>query len=202
MKHIPIDLAVEDALTEAVLRRILARCGDRYAVGAVFRRGGNGYLRTHVQGWNKAAKGRPFLLVTDLDAVTCPSMLIQEWLSGSPKHHNLLFRVAVREIDAWLLADRKGLSSHLAVKPELVPSSPEDLTDPKKTLIELAGKSRRREVRDDLVPQKNSTAKQGPGYNESLCEFVSSTWSVEAAAANSRSLARTLKRLEGFTPVW
>lgn len=202
MNHIPIDLAVEDALTEAVLRRIVASCGNRYAVGSVYRRGGNGYLRKTIQGWNRAAKGKPFLLVTDLDAVACPSLLIQEWLGETPKHQNLLFRVAVREIDAWLLADRDGLSRHLAVKTALVPTSPEDLPDPKCTLIELARASKRRQVRDDLVPRKGSTAKQGPGYNPNLCDFVSATWSVEAAAANAKSLERTLKRLEEFTPVW
>ena len=34
MSPIPIDLAVEDALSEAVLRQVLERCGQEYAVAA------------------------------------------------------------------------------------------------------------------------------------------------------------------------
>ena len=109
MSPIPIDLAVEDALSEAVLRQMLRRCGQLYAVGAVYSRGGYGYLKKTIRGWNAAAKGKPFLLVTDLDSATCPNQLIEDWLPV-PKHENLLFRVAVREIEAWLLADAKGLA--------------------------------------------------------------------------------------------
>lgn len=201
MSPIPIDLAVEDPLSEAVLRRMLERCGQNYAVGAVYNRGGNGYLRTRIRGWNTAAKGKPFLLVTDLDSAACPSALIEDWLSV-PKHRNLLFRVAVREIEAWLLADTTGLAAYLAVKPGLVPKRPEDLPDPKRKLLELARVSRRKQIRQDIVPRTGSTAQQGPGYNACLSEFVQSVWDVESAASNSMSLRRTLDRLSTFRPVW
>ena len=201
MSPIPIDLAVEDALSEAVLRQMLERCGQKYAVGSVNSRGGNGYLRKTIHGWNAAAKGKPFLLVTDLDSAVCPSALIENWLSV-PKHNNLLFRVAVREIEAWLLADSKGLADYLAVKPGLIPKSPEDLPDPKRKLVELASVSKRKQIREDIVPRKGSTAQQGPGYNTCLSEFVQSTWDVQSAANNAKSLRRTLDRLSTFRPVW
>ena len=131
----------------------------------------------------------------------CPGALIEDWLSV-PKHDNLLFRVAVREIGAWLLADSKGLASYLAVKPGLVPKSPEALPDPKRKLVELARKSRRKQIREDIVPRIGSTAKQGPGYSACLSEFVQSVWDVESAANSTASLRRTLDRLSVFRPVW
>ena len=201
MIPIPINLAVEDALSEAVLRRLLRHCGAAYAVGTVYSRGGFGYLRKRIHGWNAAAKGKPFLLVTDLDSATCPNKLIEDWLPV-PKHDNLLFRVAVREIEAWLLADAKGLANYLAVKPGRVPLSPEAHPDPKRKLVELAGESRKKQIREDIVPRKGSTAQQGPGYNACLTEFVQTVWDVESAANNAMSLRRTLTRLSTFRPVW
>lgn len=201
MSPIPIDLAVEDALSEAVLRQMLKRCGQVYAVGTVYSRGGYGYLKKTIRGWNTAAKGKPFLLVTDLDSAVCAGALIEKWLSV-PKHNNLLFRVAVREIEAWLLADSKGLAGYLAVKQGLIPKTPEDLPDPKRKLVELATVSKRRQIREDIVPRKGRTARQGPGYNPCLSEFVQSTWDVESAANNAKSLRRTLDRLSTFRPVW
>ena len=42
---IPIRMAVEDSLSEAVLRRVLAERPARYEIGAVYSRGGSGYLK-------------------------------------------------------------------------------------------------------------------------------------------------------------
>jgi len=140
-------------------------------------------------------------LVTDLDSAACPGALIKEWLSV-PKHENFLFRVAVREIEAWLLADSLGLANFLGVNPASVPKSPEDLPDPKRELVQLAGGSRRKQIRLDIVPRKGSTAQIGPGYNACLGEFVQSAWDVELAARNAKSLERTLNRLSMFRPVW
>jgi hypothetical protein len=201
MSPIPIDLAVEDELSEAVLRRLLLHCANFYAVGTVYRRGGYGYLRKNIRGWNAAAKGRPFLLITDLDSASCPPSLIASWLP-IPKHDNLLFRVAVREIEAWLLADAAGLASYFGVKPALLPTNPEKLIDPKQKLVELARLAKRKNVREDIVPRRGSTAKQGPGYNACLCAFVESVWNIEAAEKTAASLQRTLRRLSNFSPKW
>jgi hypothetical protein len=58
MTLIPINLATEDELSEVTLLRILKDL-DRYAVGAAYRRGGFGYLRRTIDGWNRAARGIP-----------------------------------------------------------------------------------------------------------------------------------------------
>src|SRR5665213_1999972 len=116
---IPINLAVEDELTERVLRVVLKATARPYSVEAVYCKGGCTYLRQKILAFNQAARIRPYLLVTDLDNGECPPDLIENWFGckladyPSRKHPNLLFCVAVREIESWLLADRAGFARFL-----------------------------------------------------------------------------------------
>ncbi len=200
MPPIPINFATEDELSEVVLFRMLKRV-NRYAVGTAYRRGGFGYLRRTIHGWNRAAQGVPFIVLTDLDIHPCPVELINEWLPFG-KHPNLLFRIAVREVEAWLLADSANLSQFLNVRRSLIPPQPDTIVDAKAALIGVASKSRSRAIRDSIVPRRGSTAKQGPDYNSRLGSFVRYSWDVDAAKANSESLSRTLDRLISFRPAW
>ncbi|MEW6378311.1 MAG: hypothetical protein AB1611_01755 [bacterium] len=161
---ISIDIAVEDSLSEAVLRKVIDQSGRHWQVGTCHQRGGFGYLKQKIEGFNSAAKGKPFLVLTDLDRADCPIALIQEWLTV-PRHPDLLFRVAVREVESWLLADRTGLAQFLGIQESLVPGDPDTIPDPKQCLISLARKSRYRALRSDIVPLPGSTAKQGRNYN-------------------------------------
>jgi hypothetical protein len=200
MSPIPINLAVEDQLSDAVARRLLQHA-SRYAVGTTYGREGFGYLRKTISGWNKAAKGVPFMVMTDLDDYPCPRALIDEWL-GESKHPNLLLRVAVREVESWLLADILNLPQYLKVSRKYVPENPDTLTDAKASLVALAKRSHSSEIRAQIVPRTGSTAKQGPEYNSSLSRFVWSSWDIESAGSTSPSLARTVKVLTKFVPNW
>jgi hypothetical protein len=201
MSVIPIHLAVEDQLSESVARRLLNDVDRDYAVGVAYGREGFGYLRKTIHGWNRAAKGIPFMVITDLDRYPCASALIREWLV-EPQNPNLLLRVAVREVESWLLADGVNLARYLAAPERHVPADPDKLQDPKSSLIELASRSRSKELRYRIIPRAGSTAKQGPDYNSSLSHFVRSTWDIRAASLASPSLARTIAKLNTFTPDW
>jgi hypothetical protein len=201
MMTIPVHLATEDELSEAVLRRILTHIKRGYAVGVAYRHGGFGYLRRTVPGWNRAAKGQPFVLLTDLDKYACPKALIADWLPV-PLHPNLLFRVAVREVESWLPADKVNLALYFGISDQRVPKDADALADAKAVLIDLARRSRLRELRNGIVPKRGSTAQQGPDYNGRLIPFVQNSWDVRAAANNSPSLARTVERLKIFRPTW
>jgi hypothetical protein len=201
MNTIPINLAIEDELSEAVLRRILTCVQKRYSIGFAYRHGGFGYLRKTISGWNNAAKGLPFIVLTDLDEYACPSELISDWLSV-PLHPNLLFRIAVREIESWVMADNANIASFFKIANKFVPRETDKLADAKATLIDLACKSKLKGLRDAIAPKKGSTAKQGPDYNGCLVPFVQKIWDMRAAALNSPSLARTIQRLEKFKPQW
>jgi hypothetical protein len=201
MTPIPINIAVEDLLSEAVAKRLLDDSGRNFSIGVVFNRGGNGYLRKTVPGWNNAAKSIPFFLLTDLDTDACASALMASWLPDSV-HHNLIFRVAVREVESWLLADRTSFSNFLGVSKNQLTEWPDELPDAKSTLVKLASKSRRTQLKTRIVPRPNSTAKQGHDYNGCLCEFVMTKWSPSEAALNSPSLYRCRQRLAEFQPSW
>ncbi len=200
MTLIPVNLATEDELSEVTLSKVLAKIG-RYAVGTAYRRGGFGYLRRTIHGWNRAARGIPFIVLTDLDTCECPPRLINDWLTV-PKHPNLLFRIAVREVESWIMADPANLSEFLSIKKVLIPGSTDVIADPKTTIVDLARKSRSRDIRDRIVPKRGSTAKQGPDYNGCLGSFVRQHWDINTAKGNSPSLARTVHCLTLFNPVW
>lgn len=201
MQPIPINLAVEDFLSEAVLRKILRFTRKPYATGTCFCKGGYGYLKKNIQGFNHAAKTTPFLVLTDLDNIECPPTLIKEWLPH-PKHPNLLFRVAVREIEAWLLAHREAFAKFLGIKTHSIPSNVDTISDPKQFLLSLAKKSKKRQLREAITPAPGSTARVGPDYNGQLGLFVERVWDVATASQHSPSLQRTVKVVKDFNPQW
>ncbi len=201
MASIPINLAVEDDLSEVVLRTIIERSNREYHIGTAYGRTGFGYLRKTVAGWNAAARGIPFILLTDLDHYQCPPELIADWLKV-PVHSNLIFRVAVREVESWLLADPTNLAKYLAVSVRLVPAACDYIGDPKASLVALARRSRSSDIRSRIVPRTGSTATQGPDYNACLAGFVQTSWDLRSACTNSDSLRRAVERVVSFEPVW
>jgi hypothetical protein len=198
MKEIIINLAVEDDLSEAILREIIKKSQHNFTVGFCLKRQGFSYLKSIINGLNKAAQGTPFLVLTDLDRAPCPLEIISTWLK-QPKHPNLLFRVAVKEVEAWLLADREGFARFLGISEALIPPDVEQIPEPKQYLIQLAKKSRKLYLRDSIVPTDKTTAKIGKNYNAVLIQFIQEYWQVEAAQINSRSLERTMRTLTVFS---
>jgi hypothetical protein len=201
MTDIPISLAVEDDLSEAMLREILKQSQRPFSIGACLKQRGYGYLKQILPGLNKAAKGLPYLVLTDLDRNECPLALLAKWLS-EPKHPNLIFRVAVVEVEAWLLAHREAFAAYLGISVDLIPDNVDSVPDPKQLLIELTRKSRKRNLRDAIVPAKNSTAKVGKDYNGQLIQFVNQSWQAEIARTHSRSLDRAVNAILHFEPIW
>ncbi|HZQ91362.1 MAG TPA: hypothetical protein VFA60_06190 [Terriglobales bacterium] len=198
---IPANLAVEDALSESVISRVLAFVDRDYAVRTIYSRGGYGYLKKNIGGFNNAAKSVPYIILTDLNSYGCPPELIEDWLRA-PLSANLILRVAIREVEAWLLADRQAASRFLGVGLAAIPGDPESIRDPKEKLIEIARGSRRRQIRDDICPRPGSTSKIGPNYNAALSRFVASAWNPGLASANSPSLSKAIQRLREFVPSW
>lgn len=197
---IPINLVVEDNLSEAVIQRILNESSSRFAVGYSYGRGGYGYIKQKVQAFNNAAKGTPFLVLSDLEDGCAPTQ-VKAWLPV-PRHNNLIFRIAVREIESWLLADRTGFASFLNIKKELIPENVDGIDDPKRLVINLARRSRKRTLREAIVPIPNSTARVGTDYNGQLSSFVLKAWNIEEAIKHSDSLRRTVEALNEFQPMW
>ena len=198
---IPVKLAVEDSLSEYVLRKIIRTSNERFAIGMCFRRSGFGYLKRAISGFNTASKhGTYFCVLTDLDATECPPALIQKWLPEG-KHQNLIFRIAVREVESWLLAHREAFAKYIGVNENLIPLEVEDIENPKEFLIGLVSRSQIRQLRSDIVPKAGSTATIGPDYNGRLIAFVEQMWDPCTAKKLSASLRSAIETVENFDPI-
>lgn len=197
-ERLSINLAFEDPLHEAVLRKVFSQFG--FSVGKCFSHGGYGYLKTKIKAFNHAARLTPFLVLTDLDRVECAPILIRDWLPF-PRHSNLLFRVAVREVESWVLAHRDACAKYLGVNQNQIPLNVDEMPDPKQFLINLARKSRFRSIREAIVPRPGSSAQQGPDYNGMLAVFVKDYWDAKIAALNSPSLMKMINALVAFKPI-
>jgi hypothetical protein len=158
---------------------------------------GKTHLRQRLSGFNQAARHAPWVVVVDLDhSAECAPPFCRDWLPHPSAH--MCFRVAVREIEAWLLADRERLARFLSIASGRVPANPEALDDPKLALVNLARHSRRRDIRDDMVPRPSSGREVGPAYTSRVIEFVESQWRPEVAAHLADSLRRCRLRLRGL----
>jgi len=201
MPDIYINLVFEDALSTAVIGKTLAASCQRYLVGVRYNSGGFGWIKKRIYGFNNAAKGMPYFVLTDLDTSECAPVLIRQWL-GALRHPNLLFRVAVREVEAWVLGCRESFAAFLGVPENRIPSNVDGIQDPKKFVIDLARRSRKRDIRLDIVPQDGSTAKVGPNYNGRLISFVEGQWDPTVAKEHSLSLKKAMEALDVFEPVF
>jgi hypothetical protein len=188
-------IAVEDVLSEAVARRIIATVDESVQVAMVIGLKGNAYLRERARHLNRTARSVPVFLLTDLDVpALCPANLRKSWI-GDAVQPQLLFRVAVVEVESWVLADREELAAMLQIPDHRIPQWTDAIERPKEFLISLARRSRSRDVREDIVPDDGSTAKVGPAYNARLTSFVATRWNAIRAAKHSKSLERTLRRV-------
>lgn len=139
------------------------------------------------------AELHPVLCVADTDG-QCAMTLAAEWRPRwAPR--NFLLRLAVSEAESWLLADREAFAAFLEVAEARIPDRPDNIPDPKRLVVNLARRSRRRTLRQELVSSTNAE-RPGAGYNIHLREFAERSWRPREAARRSPSLAKALRRLE------
>ncbi|HIJ94933.1 MAG TPA: hypothetical protein HPP94_04200 [Desulfuromonadales bacterium] len=96
------------------------------------------------------------------------------------------------------LADRSQFAGWLGIEETEVPVNPETSRDPKADLLNLAKKSRKRELKEGLLPNKGAPSPIGLEYNDLLCNFVKSEWRLDEAVKIAPSLARAIQRLQEF----
>jgi hypothetical protein len=110
-------------------------------------------------------------------------------------------RVAVRELEAWLLADTERIAKFLGVAVAEIPADPDSVADPKRLMVQLARSSRRRAIREDMVPNIGSGHQVGPAYTSRMIEFIQSVesgWRPNVAAGNSDSLRRCISAISNL----
>jgi len=190
--------AVEGDLDEAILRRV-ANCAGLTVRNVYGRRGKPNLLRS-LTGYNNAARFARWVVVIDLDQdFECAPLAIQNWLPIPFPH--MCLRIAVRAVEAWLIADVDGISAWLNVAPALIPNNPDQLSHPKRELVNLARRSRRGALKEELVPREGSGREVGALYTARVMQFIEDDqegWQPERAAQNSDSLERFLRRIKQF----
>lgn len=190
-----ISAAVEGSIDEAVVRRLIVETGG--TPGQVYGKNGKASLRAGINGYNHSARYRPWIVLVDLDhEADCAPSLCRAWI---PKQEQkMCFRVAVREVESWLLADRERISRFLAVPVSRIPARPESEDDPKQVMVSLAARSRRKAIREDMVPRPGSGRSVGAAYTSRLMEFINVSqvcWRPEVAMQAAESLRRCIDSL-------
>jgi len=188
----PIAIATEDQLSEAMALRLISEIPTPHHVTFTLGQRGNGYLRSKMHNWYQMAQQQVMVVLTDLDRANCLVEFREQWLVAEPPQ-NLLLRIAVPEVESWVLADHVALRALLGTK-GVLPTTPDDLPNPKQLLLKLA-KSAPKQIRADLLKTIDGNLAQGLGYNARLSAWVNSEWSPQRAAERSPSLARARLRL-------
>lgn len=182
----------EDVLSRAVLARLLMRLESKPLVLQPMG-GRDSFLRKAKHLHRTATKLGAVIGLCDLDADPCPRALLDR--IAAQRDPRLVIRVAVREIESWLLADHEGMARFLGIASSVIPRCPDQEPDPKSSLLRIAARSRRRDIIRGLCPRPQGFAKVGPEYNRLLEAFVLSSWDVDKASDRSPSLARAVRAL-------
>lgn len=148
--------------------------------------------------YNQAARHAPWLAVRDLDqdGGDCAATLRRALLPPAEQAAALALRIAVRALDAWLLADAQAFAAFFRVARARVPDGPEGLVDPKLALVGLCRHSSSASIRRGIVPPKGSPRRVGPEYTALVSEYAETTWRPDTAAGAAPSLARLLREID------
>jgi hypothetical protein len=106
---IPIALATEDELSQAIALRLISELKRPHHVTHILRRNGFGYLKSKMDSWCRMAEHQIMMVLTDLDQANCLVEFRDQWLAERPLPAGLIFRIAVREVESWVLADHQAL---------------------------------------------------------------------------------------------
>ena len=185
-------VATEGLTDTAVVRRICREL--EIDILAVYGEKGKDQVSRSLHGYNESARRWPWLVLRDLNAdADCAPRLRQRLLPDPAPHR--VFRLAVRELESWLLADRDAFGQFFSVHVQRIPEEPESIPDPKRGLVDVVRRSRSRHMRDDIVPREGSGRSVGPGYLGRITDFVQTAWSPTTASLRSDSLRRCMERL-------
>jgi hypothetical protein len=190
-----IHTLVEGLMDEAAANTLIKMVG--HTPGTCYGKKGYAYIQAKVRSFNQTAVGAIYLALVDFmdTKLACPSEVVSQWVPH--RQSNLLFRIVVRELESWLLADKENLADFLNVSVAKIPTDPELLSDPKLTLVNLARSSRSKSIREALVPDPGSvTAKEGRLYTSEMVRFIRERWDITNARSNSESLNKCCNRLE------
>lgn len=121
-----INLMVEGRLDQKIMEKICGQLG--LGIGRVLGKQGRGFIEKNLRSFHQAAAQSEsnWLALVDLDADECAPKYLHDHSPGEAD--NFLLRFAVRELEAWLLADRERISAFLGVAESKIPFRVEEVT--------------------------------------------------------------------------
>jgi hypothetical protein len=197
MSATEINFVVEGALDAAVARRLIRSRGGTPGMERVTR--GKGTFIAVLPKYHAAARVQRWLAIRDLDhdAECAPALIQAHQLQPSDFWS---FRIAVREVEAWLMADRVAFADALGVRVSAIPTQPEAIADPKLVVVNLARRSRKRDIQLGLVPEAGAGITIGPEYSAWMSNFAESTWDPDRACETAvvPSLVGALRSIQSI----
>lgn len=188
---------VEDPLSRAIIRRLIRDLvGDIHLIELLPNQGGFSSMKLKFGEYCTLAQHHSVFILTDLDDAECAPRLRSEWANnvGLAKSlpEKLYFRVAEKEVEAWLLADRNNLCDYLGIPYDIIPED-EIFSNPKEFFLNCVKQHGDATAKYELLPEGN--ARVGLGYNSYLTRFAAENWDFQGAAFRNLSLGRAVQRI-------
>lgn len=196
-----IVLVGEDRLCCALGTRLLAHALPGWALATEpIDTGGVTKLRASLSRYVKVARHGPAVLcIADTDQA-CAVECVRDWLPNRTPP-TFMLRLAVREAESWILADRQAMADHFRVPPKRIPANPDLCDDPKQDLLGLLNRFAPAHVRREMVSHVGGQSRRGSGYNAALQQFVQTSWQPARAVEGSPSLRRAVRRLSELSSI-
>jgi len=192
-----IKVAAESDLDSSIVSKIAS--SQRVGIREQFDKNGKTQLDKKLKSYLKASLYEPWFVLRDLDMdSSCAPKLKARLLGTRDEPKAFCLRIAVREVESWLMADRESFAKFFKVGTSHIPPDPEIIDDPKRMLCQLARRSQDRGIRNGVPPEAGSGRNVGPAYSAYLLEFISDHWRPVIAAQSSPSLSGTLRRMKHF----
>lgn len=187
-----IDIAVEGRSEVIFLRTFLGSLGVE--IRAVYGQKGIDHFKRQAAGFAVRGRYSPILLLADFCDIgsTCVVEAVQTLVPDPPPLAHV--RLAVRELESWILASRSQVAQYFGVSAALVPLIPDAVEDPKRCLVNLARRSPYRRRRAMFVPIQGHSGVVGKDYLDGLSELLDGHWDLDTARSNSPSLERFIQR--------
>ncbi len=119
MTNIEFFISGEDAVTIAVIKRMLAYVSPEFTIlNNIPARGGE--VKKKVLESNDLSEDFPVIMLLDLDDGCAPD-LKKTLLQGKSQNKHFLLNISVDEAEAWLMADRQGFANYFGIDIDLMP---------------------------------------------------------------------------------
>ena len=180
-----IPALVEGHLEERLLGVLWKQLGHASRRLTIRNAGGSPFW-INARRYNEAGKHQLVVGLADLEQAPCATDALKQL--EKPLSTGFKLRLAVKMIESWVIADREAFASHLGLRIAHVPKQPDLLDHPKRTVVDLARQSRKKSVREALIPTGQGLV--GAEYTPFMAGFVESRWRSEEARKTSPSLER------------